>query len=215
VAGRVAHHRFTSRADGDLAAASVGVAARRAAVVDLPWTWLRQVHGADVVHVRHPGEGAGAAADAAVTDVPGAALAVAAADCAPVVLRGTGVVGVAHAGWRGLASGVLEATVAALRALGPGPLEAVLGPCIHACCYEFGRHDLDQVLAATGGAGAGRTAAGSPALDVPAAVAATLGRLGVPLDASPSGCTACGGDRWFSHRARAEVGRQVAVAWLA
>src|SRR5947209_17415238 len=89
---------------------------RRRAVVDEPWTWLRQVHGAEVVRVNRAGENAGRSADAAVTDSPRCAIAVLAADCPPVVLAGDGVVAVAHAGWRGLLAGVLPATVLAMRA---------------------------------------------------------------------------------------------------
>lgn len=212
--GRTAHERFTSRADGDLASASVGVAARRAAVVDLPWTWLHQVHGAKVVTVTEPGEHAGAEADAAVTAASGAVLSVQVADCAPVVLLAVGVVGVAHAGWRGIVAGVLPATVAAMRDLGAGPVRALLGPCVHAECYEFGGRDLAEVEAAVGAPVAGRTSGGAPALDVPVAVAASLGALDVPVDASASVCTACRVDLHWSHRARAEVARQAALAWL-
>lgn len=212
--GPRAHHRFTNRRDGDLAVTSVGVHERRAQVVDLPWTWLRQVHGARVVIVGEPGAHAGQEADAAVTAVPGAVVAVQAADCAPVVLLGDGVVGVAHAGWRGLVAGVLPATVAAMRALGAGPSRAVLGPCVHPCCYEFGAAALAEVAAATGGEVAGSTTWGAAALDVPAAVAASLAGLGVPLDRAPSVCTACEADLHWSHRARGEHGRQAALAWL-
>src|SRR5690606_38845563 len=72
------HHLTTTRADGDLAVGlpDAALSPRRAAVVDRPWTWLRQVHGADVVTVTSPGEHAGTEADAAVTAVPGAVLAV-------------------------------------------------------------------------------------------------------------------------------------------
>ena len=210
-----ARSRFTGRAEGDLAIDSPGVEARRAAVVDRPWTWLRQVHGADVVTVARPGDHAGVEADAAVTDVPGAVLAVQAADCAPVVLLADGAVGVAHAGWRGLVRGVLPAAVDALRALGATEVRARLGPCIHPGCYEFGADALAEVEAAVGRPVGGRTAAGALALDLPAAAAASLATVGVDLDAGGSRCTACSASLHWSHRARAEPGRQAAVAWLA
>lgn len=212
--GRTSHHRFTTREHGDLAIGSVDVAARRAAIVDLPWTWLRQVHGPRVVTVTAPGEHAGAEADAAVTAVSGAVLAVQVADCAPVVLLADGVVGVAHAGWRGLVAGVLPATVEAMRALGAGQVQALLGPCVHPGCYEFGEAALTEVGSALGRQVAGRTASGRPALDVPAAVAASLASVGVPVDRSSSTCTACTPDGHWSHRARADVERQAALAWL-
>src|SRR5256885_1260185 len=117
---------FTDRAAGDLGhageyvhAVRPEVEARRRAVVDLPWTWLRQVHGDRVVVVTEPGGGAGQRADAAVSARPGCALAILTADCAPVALVADGVVGVAHAGWRGLVDGVLERTVEAVLACGP------------------------------------------------------------------------------------------------
>lgn len=210
-----AHHRFTTRADGDLAVGSDGVAARRAAVVDLPWTWLHQVHGARVVTVPVPGAEAGAEADAVVTAVPGAVLAVHTADCAPVVLVSDGAVGVVHAGWRGLVAGVLPAAVAAMRAFGAGAVRALLGPCVHPCCYEFGRDRLAEVAAATGGAVEAATSDGALALDLPAAVAAALAGVGVTVDSDASVCTACSADRHWSHRARGEPERQAALAWLA
>ena len=212
--GRTSHHRFTTRADGDLAVGAVGVAGRRAALVDLPWTWLDQVHGADVVTVTRPGEHAGAAADAAVTAVPGAVVAVQAADCAPVVLLAEGAVGVVHAGWRGLVAGVLPAAVGAMRALGADRVQGLLGPCIHAGCYEFGEADLAEVATGLGAAVVGRTSSGAPGMDVPAAVRACLAGVDVSLDTSSSTCTACRPDALWSHRARADSGRQAALAWL-
>jgi copper oxidase (laccase) domain-containing protein len=92
---------------------------------------------------------------------------------------------------------------------------AVLGPCIHACCYEFGADDLERVAAGVGvdtDAVVGTTAWGSRALDVPAAVRAGLARRGVRLDAIGS-CTGCD-DRFHSHRRRAESGRHALVSWF-
>lgn len=215
---------FTGRAEGDLGhggrrvdpgALDPAVVARRAAVCPLPWTWLRQVHGAGVVVVRAPGEHAGAVADAAVTRTPGCAIAVLTADCAPVALVGEGgVVGVAHAGWRGLVAGVIWRTVEAMAALGAGRISATVGPCIHPECYEFGPSDLDAVAARLGDAVRATTADGRPALDLPAAVRAALAAAGVQAVSFTGGCTACRPDRWFSHRARRETARQAVVAWL-
>lgn len=117
---------------------------------------LHQVHGAEVVTVREPWpEGERPRADAMVTDVPGLALGVVTADCAPVLFadRAAGIVGAAHAGWRGAAAGVLEATVAAMEALGAerGRIAAAIGPCIGARSYEVGPDLRDAVLAAGGG----------------------------------------------------------------
>jgi polyphenol oxidase len=213
---------FTTRADGDLGhggeyvhAVRPDVEARRRAVVDLPWTWLRQVHGDRVVRVTGPGAAAGERADAAITDQPGCALAVLTADCAPVALVATeGVIAVAHAGWRGLAGGVLERTVEAVRALGATDVHARLGPCIHAGCYEFGAADLDLVARRLGDAVRATTSRGTPSLDVPAAVRAALARAGVDSVDDVGVCTACS-PLHFSHRARREAARQALVVWRA
>lgn len=211
---------FTGRAEGDMGhggepvtSVRPGVAARRRAVVDLPWTWLHQIHGAGVVRVTLPGEGAGTKADAAVTAEEGCALAVLTADCAPVALASSeGVIGVAHAGWRGAAAGVIEATVAEMEALGATGIEAAIGPCIHAECYEFGAAELDSVAGRLGDSVRGTTAAGAPALDLPAAVRAALERAGVEHVDDAGVCTACSPSH-FSWRARQETQRQATVVW--
>src|SRR5437763_5428759 len=149
------------------------VEARRRAVKDAPWTWLRQVHGDAVVTVKEPGQRAGAKADASVSTVPDCVLAVLTADCAPVALvSAEGVTAAVHAGWRGLAGGVLRRAVDAVRALGATDVRAVLGPCIRPECYEFGGADLDAVAARLGDEVRAVTNDGRPALDVPGAVAA-------------------------------------------
>ena len=203
---------FTDRSHGDLAVGSVGVDGRRRAIVDAPWTWLRQVHGADVAVVTHPGEHAGLEADAAVTAVAGAVLAVQVADCAPVALVSDAAVGVVHAGWRGLVAGVVPAAVAAMRALGAGPITATVGPCIRVECYEFGAADLDRVAAVLGDAVRGHTSWRTPALDVPAAVRASLAAVGVEEVVDLGPCTACSLHHW-SHRSRRDHERQAVVAW--
>lgn len=210
-------HRFSDRDHGDLRidADPVALDRRRRALADGPWTWLRQVHGADVVVVTEPGEHAGAEADAAVTAVPGAVLAIHTADCAPVVFLSDGVVGAAHVGWRGLVGGVVEATVDAMTALGASPILAQVGPHIQARCYEFGVDDLAIVSDRYGPAVRAETAWGSPALDLRAGIlAAIAGHPAVGLLGTAPGCTACEPDRYFSHRARGDVGRHAAVISL-
>ena len=170
------------------------------------------MHGARVVTVMQPGEHVGEEADAAVTAVPGAVLAVQVADCAPVALVADGVLGVAHAGWRGLAAGVLPATVDAMRSLGAGHISATIGPCIRPGCYEFGAADLDAVAATLGEHVRGRTSSGAPALDVPAAVRASLAAAGVDDVTDVGTCTACSPDHW-SHRSAGDPERQAVVAW--
>ena len=216
--GRTAHVLMTSTADGDLAVTGdpATLRARRRSLVDLPWTWLQQVHGATVVAVDRPGQHAGERADAAVSAVLDAALAVHVADCAPVAFAGSGgVVGVAHVGWRGLAAGVLPATASALRAFdAAGELTAVVGPCIHHECYEFGEHELDLVAAAAGPDVRSRTADDHPALDLVAGIEHVLRSLDITCQQSPwDSCTACSLGYW-SHRARGDRERQAMVVWM-
>ena len=190
------------------------LAARQVAVSGRTWVMIDEVHGTAVHRAvardDSPGDGVSGVGDVLVGG-PGTAVAVWVADCAPVVLFGRGGATVAcHAGWRGLAAGVIGVAV--------GQLEepcaaAVLGPCIHPCCYEFGAADLAEVAVGLGvgpDAISGRTSTGALALDVPAAVAVALGRHGIALDVSGP-CTRCD-DRWYSHR-RGDPERQAVVAW--
>ncbi|HET9061583.1 MAG TPA: polyphenol oxidase family protein [Acidimicrobiales bacterium] len=176
-------------------------------------TWLQQVHGADVATVRSPGDAAGATADAAVTDDASARLLVRTADCAPVGLGSPqGVAGVAHVGWKGLVAGVLQATVREMRRLGATEIEAAIGPCIHAACYEFSQSDLDLVSESVGGAVVARTSQGAPALDLVSGVRSVLERCGAPTVAVSATCTHCSLAHW-SWRARRDIGRQATVVW--
>ncbi|MHB8670557.1 MAG: polyphenol oxidase family protein [Acidimicrobiales bacterium] len=186
---------------------------RRRAVLDRPWTWLRQVHGDRVIVVSAPGEGAGERADGVVSASPDVALAVLSADCAPVALASPeGVLGAVHAGWRGLVAGVLERAVESMRALGAGYIRAALGPCIHAECYEFSESDLDRVAGRLGEGVRARAATGAPALDLPAGVRASLAAAGVTALEDLDRCTACSPGH-FSHRARGDRQRQGLVVW--
>ncbi len=108
---------------------------------------LRQVHSATVVTARAPwGFGERPEADGAVTDRPGLALGILTADCAPVLFRGSGVVGAAHAGWRGALGGVLGETVAAMERLGAprASIRAAVGPTISQRAYEVGPEFFEQ-----------------------------------------------------------------------
>jgi YfiH family protein len=187
------------------------------------WTWLRQVHGADVYvvlgsSVLASSEIAPHEADAAVTTVPGRALAIVTADCAPLVVANDDAVGVVHAGHRGLAAGVIEATIGEVRGRGHGPVRAFLGPCIRPASYEFGADDLARFVAQFGPATAGRTRDGKPALDIPAAIRIVLAREGVVDFEDSSVCTADSDDYfsypYFSYRRAHETGRQATIAVL-
>jgi copper oxidase (laccase) domain-containing protein len=177
-----------------------------------PWTWLRQDHGAGVVTVGRPGEGAGQRADAAVTVTPGCPLSVTTADCAPLVLVAEAGVGVVHVGWRGAQAGVVEAAAAALRSAGGGaPVAAWLGACIGPAAYRFGGDDLARLVERYGPSVLARHSSGDPALDLRAAVRAACTGAGWPPPAEP----ACTSDpRFYSHRVRGDRARQVTVAWL-
>jgi copper oxidase (laccase) domain-containing protein len=229
-----AHLAFTDASDGDLRVPEPGrdespeVVERRRRIAPHPWTWLRQAHGGRVVEVDAPGEWCGAEADAAVTTALGAVLAVHTADCAGVLLVGDGVdpvteepvrvVGAAHAGWRGLKEGVIEATVDVMRRLGATRFTWDLGPCISPAAYEFGEADLDALCERLGEDLRATTLDGAPALDLRAGVRAALARadvdsgLGTGPDAVP--CTALD-EGFYSWRARRDTGRQAAAVWLA
>jgi copper oxidase (laccase) domain-containing protein len=138
--------------------------------------------------------------------VPLAKLAVRTADCVPLVLVGDESIGVVHAGWRGLALGVIQATVAAM-----GDVHtAHVGPHIRAGCYEFGDDDLDDVARILGDSIRATTTWGAPALDLTAGVRAALGNVTL-VDAGA--CTACS-DLYFSWRARKDEARFATIAWM-
>ena len=189
---------------------------RRQRLMNGRWTWLSQIHGADVAFITEPGGCAGAVADGAVTAVPDAVLALHTADCAPVVVVGEGALGVAHAGWRGIVAGVIGRVVDGVRrasATGAATeVRAVIGPVIRPSSYEFGADDLAAVASAAGCDVSGTTSWGTPALDLGAAVLGALNGAGVS-DVEDLGLdTARGG--FFSHRARGDRGRQATAARL-
>ncbi|NNE51629.1 MAG: peptidoglycan editing factor PgeF [Sulfitobacter sp.] len=111
---------------------------------------VHQVHSAEVAHVTAPLEEK-PRADAMVTDRPGLALSILTADCQPVLFADAeaGVIGAAHAGWRGALDGILDATVDAMVALGAerGNIHAVIGPCISQRAYEVGPEFFEDFIA--------------------------------------------------------------------
>lgn len=211
------HVVATERRHGDLDLAVAGdlLERRRRAIVDAPWSWCRQVHGAAVHVVEAPGAVAGVEGDGLCTAVPATPISVRVADCAPVVLADPGgFVAVLHAGWRGLMAGIIAEGVEAMGRLGATAMVAVLGPCIRPERYEFGAADLDRVVDRFGPAVVGTTSEGRPALDMPAAVRAALDEHGIAIAAVLGGCTAAEDDRRWSHRGRGERERQAVVAWI-
>jgi YfiH family protein len=142
--------------------------------------------------------------DGHVLGRPGLAGLVFVADCLPVALRGPGGVAMVHAGWRGLAGGILAAGAAAVEAR-----EAAIGPGIGPCCYEVGEEVLESF------AGLGEGVATGRMLDLPEAARRLLRASGVGQIESAGLCTGCEEELFFSHRRdRGRTGRQAGMAWL-
>ncbi len=222
VDGKRVEVRSTARADGDFAVLAPGTRGGdpraeqlqrlRRAIVDRPWTWLHQTHDTVVVEVEAPGQWAGVSADGALTDVVGAPIAVTTADCSPLVLITTRDVAVLHVGWKGALAGIVEQAGAQLLARGGTPSHAILGPCISAAAYEFGAADLEAMADRYGDSVRAETVEGSPALDMVAVIGRACRSLGWEAPPAP----ACTSDPvWYSHRTRADRGRQTTVAWIA
>jgi polyphenol oxidase len=196
---------------------------RLAAAAGLPSepVWLAQVHGIAVADLDATlGVGQGAAtftADAAFTRQPGRICAILTADCLPVLLTDEtgGVAGAAHAGWRGLAAGVLEAMV---RAMGepPGRLMAWLGPAIGIEHFEVGVEVRETLLQADPGAeGAfALNARGRFMADLAALARRRLQALGVGRIDGGGQCTHADAGRYFSYRRDGITGRQATLIWL-
>ena len=165
----------------------------------------RQVHGFRVVCADAAGDLG--EADAAFATRPGVAVGVVTADCVPVLLAARGAVAAVHAGWRGLAGGVIPRALEALGEAAPGarPL-AVVGPCIGACCYEVDAPVLDAMRARFGAALDGAltpTRPGHARLDLPALARAALVAAGCApgtVAVVEGACTRCDAVRFHSHR---------------
>jgi polyphenol oxidase len=230
-----AHVLFTSRAHANLSTQTGeeherGRAARDRLCEQLGLDWLcasRQVHGSTVQRVRETagsrGEAVAIDADGHATALAGVGAMVLTADCLPVALGaetdGGGVVAMAHAGWRGLAAGVLEEAVRALRELGAtGPIEAVVGPCAGVCCYEVGEEVHAAFADQAGPDGAGRMAEDyrrGKNIDLRAIARDKLLAAGVANVSHAEACTICD-ERFFSHRRQGKAaGRQAGIAWVA
>lgn len=210
---------FTTRADGNMSSVSGaghehGEGARERLRTQLGLQQLArgyQVHGRTVQRVAGSA-GAGAAsarrpeADGQATVERRVGAMVLTADCMPVAVGCEGAVAMLHAGWRGLALGVLEEGVRALRELaGAGRMVAVVGPCAGPCCYEVG----PEVQAALG-----RSQGTGGRIDLRSIAHERLISAGVAQVDDMRACTICD-ERYFSHRREgARAGRQAGVAWL-
>jgi len=207
------------------------VAANRASLanaIGARLVFMRQVHGARVLRVGRADSRAGATiheADACVTTEPGVACVVQAADCLPVLLAAPDgrAVGAAHAGWRGLAGGVIEATVAAMCAAAdcaPHVLQAWLGACIGPDAFEVGA----DVLVAFG-VDPGTTSSAPDArflphapgkwlADLPGVTRDRLSAVGVDRVDGGRWCTVSEPSRFFSFRRDGVTGRMAAAIWI-
>ena len=228
---------FTTRAEGNLslragAGHERGARERARLCAQLRLRWLcagPQVHGTIVQRVREQqhsgGEPMTTEGDGRATDLERVGVMVLSADCLPVLLGCERAVAAVHAGWRGLAAGVIEEGVSAVRELAGageheieaqarssvrseapvGPIVAIIGPSAGPCCYEVGA----EVRAAFSGAHRhGRN------LDLPALARERLLEAGVDRIEQARICTICD-ERFFSHRRESSAaGRQAGIAWL-
>ena len=215
-------------ADGDDAAT---VERNRTELVErfaLPSTphWLRQVHGTEVLRVDAPAIAKAAAhepiADASVTSTPGVVLAILTADCLPVVFTNTTgtQIGAAHAGWRGLAGGVLENTAAAMHAPA-SRLVAWLGPAAGPQAYEIGEEVFDAFVKqdAQAASAFAATRPGHWRVDLYALARRRLATIGIDRVHGGGLCTISDPQRFFSHRrctsdGSGRTGRMATVAWM-
>lgn len=215
-------------ADGDDAAK---VERNRAELVErfeLPSVphWLRQVHGTDVLRfdsAPSPAKAGGGwggvepVADASVTSEPGVVLAILTADCLPVVFANEdgSEIGAAHAGWRGLAAGVLENTVAAMRS-SPDKIVAWLGPAAGPQAYEIGAEVFDAFVSQDANAASAfvATRPGHWRVDLYALARLRLAKVGVTGVHGGDLCTISDPQRFFSHRRDARTGRMATVVWM-
>lgn len=210
---------------GDAAAADAHGRHQLDAFLPSPPVWLAQVHGTRVAVVDATTIATARAvppiADAAVTRERGVVCAVRTADCLPVVFanRAGTAVGIAHAGWRGLAAGVLEATVAALASLGaePGELIAWFGPAIGPAAFEVG----DDVRAAFAAADPASTRCFAPLgegkwrADLYALAQRRLAAAGVHAVHGGGWCTVTEAARFYSYRRARDTARMATLVWLA
>jgi YfiH family protein len=181
--------------------------------------WLSQVHGIDVIRLAEPGPDTVPIADAAWTDQTGLACVILTADCVPVLLaddEGT-CVAAAHAGWRGLAAGVLENTVGHLP-VSPRRLSAWLGPSIGPDAFEVGQDVFDAFVDVEPDAAAafvpGRD--GRHLCDLHELARRRLSSAGVSrVESSAMQCTLRDATSFFSHRRDGTCGRMATLVWLA
>lgn len=188
--------------------------------------WLSQVHGSAVAAVDHLPPDRVPEADAGIARKRGAVCAILTADCLPVLFTDTAgsVVAAAHAGWRGLAGGVLQQTTRAMREAGAGDILAWLGPAIGPQQFEVGGEVLQAFLDGASDEAAVRqvTAAFAPIAarpgkylaDIYALARGVLARDGVGRVAGGDYCTVSNSGRFYSYRRDGVTGRQASLIWI-
>jgi YfiH family protein len=196
---------FTDRSEGDVRSDG---AAREVVSESLgishDWAVARQVHASSVERVSSPGDAG--ERDALWTTEPGLPVAVFTADCLGVVLVSPNAVGVAHAGWRGAASGVVRALRQEMKHAGHAPERAAVGPGIGPCCFEVGaevaeRFDERHVR---------RTTWSTTSVDLSSVVRDQLEGLHLWV----SGACTLHQDGWYSHREDGTTERMAAIGWV-
>ena len=198
-AGHVQHNRATIQAH-----------------IDAPVVYLNQIHGTTVVqaseHIGRPPD-----ADAAVDRTGTAACAVMTADCLPVLFcdRAGTVVAAAHAGWRGLAGGILQNTIAAMNTPA-AEIMAYLGPAIGSDAFEVGQDVYDAFTAQTREAAQAFEPIGANKYlaDIYALARLVLQREGIHLIYGGGRCTVLERDTFFSYRREKQTGRMASIIWL-
>jgi hypothetical protein len=168
------------------------------------WATVRQVHGTTLVRAEKPGEIGDA--DALWSDLPNLPLAVFTADCFGVVLHAEAAVGVAHAGWRGAADGVVGALRAEMTRHGHPPVSAAIGPGIGPCCFEVGPEVAERFPAYVS-----ETRWGATSVDLAAAIQRDLGGLDVWV----LGACTMHEESLYSHRRTRTAQRIATIAWVA
>ena len=175
-----------------------------------PLAWAKQIHSAVTLSARPGlcGEG-----DALFTAEPGLALGVVTADCVPVLLAGPEGIAAVHAGWRGIAGGVIPAALEKMTG-DPAARTAWVGPAIGPCCYEVGSDVADQVVAASGAEVSRPGPNGKPHLDLSTAARLQLEAAGVGRVFVIHHCTRCDEEKLWSYRRQGKgAGRNLATIW--
>ena len=183
-------------------------------LIDAPWSYLKHVHGGKIIRIRNSGDSQGEEGDGMISTTSGIPMAIQIADCAPIALIcETPVIGIIHAGWRGLLAGIVQNACTVMGELGGHPTTAIVGPCIYPKHYEFGSVELKHMTREFGPTVESETLVGTPALDIPETVKIALRRNNV-LDTHFIGdCTASSEKHW-SHRVGGDKERQAMIAWL-